>query len=73
MLAASSDVPIIVSTSSFLLPGLLIPTAPSLGNSCVDGAVPRHELALDISLGPHAYKGPCLLGRDARAIINGEC
>ena len=64
-----SDVPIIVSTSSFLLPGLLISHRTQLlGNSCVDGAVPRHsiELALDISLAPHAYKGPCLLGRPAR-------
>ena len=70
MLAASVRCTyIIVSTSSFLLPGLLISHRTQLlGNSCVDGAVPRHsiELALDISLAPHAYKGPCLLGRPAR-------
>ena len=55
--------------SAALLPRLLISHLTQLlGNSCVDGAVLRHsiELALDISLAPHAYKGPCLLGRPAR-------
>ena len=53
--------------------------SPRKEGSCVDGAVPRHsiELALDISLAPHAYKGPCLLGRPARRHsrmrVQGEC
>ena len=51
------------------MPRLLIPHLTQLlGNSCVDGTFPRHsiELALDMSLAPHAYKGPCLLCRPAR-------
>ena len=69
-----------LSTATILVTGYLLynyivaygsreecPSSPIFA-TFVDGAVPRHsiELALDISVAPHAYKGPCLLGRPTR-------